>query len=242
MSEHSPAWPKARVDDLVTEAVGDELVVYDGLTKEAHCLTPVAAAVFGAADGHTTIDAIAAIAAARLGEPVGTDSVEQAIAELEDRDLIVTPGDDLGGLSRRSMLRKTAVAGGAVLVASIATPELAAAVSPHTNLSYVAVMITCGTTAYRMKFDRDGNLTDCNTFATPGQSGDCTLTHPAGTTLDPGCLAGVTVQENPVQGTVTITYPSTCRLRDYIVKCANDCKGPAGDPNAASPQTVTGCP
>src|SRR5262249_52411851 len=126
MSDRTPAWPKARAKDLVTEAIGDETVVYDGLTKEAHCLAPLAAAVFDAADGETSPEQIAAIVSTKLGENVDVEAVENAIHQLEERDLLLVPADG-DGVSRRTLLRRSAVVGGAVLVASIATPEMAAA-------------------------------------------------------------------------------------------------------------------
>src|SRR5579859_4874757 len=70
MIEHSDEFPKARTADLVTERVGDELVVYDGRSSEAHCLSPLASAVFVAADGKTSTADLAAIASRQINEPV----------------------------------------------------------------------------------------------------------------------------------------------------------------------------
>jgi hypothetical protein len=106
-------FPLARSEDLVTETVGAETVVYDGLSQESHCLAPLAAIVFGASDGRTSPADLAGIASARLGESVDVAQVEQALAELEERDLIIAPADG-DGLSRRQLVRRTAVVGGAV--------------------------------------------------------------------------------------------------------------------------------
>ena len=42
MTKRTNTFPKARTDDLITERVGGELVVYDGQTSEAHCLSAIA--------------------------------------------------------------------------------------------------------------------------------------------------------------------------------------------------------
>ena len=94
----------------MAETIGAETVVYDGLTKEAHCLAPLAAAVFAASDGRTSPVDLAAVAAAKLGEPVDVDAVELALAELEEHGLIEAPQGD--GMSRRNLLRRTALLGG----------------------------------------------------------------------------------------------------------------------------------
>jgi hypothetical protein len=106
-------FPLARSEDLVTETVGAETVVYDGLSQESHCLAPLAAIVFGASDGRTSPADLAGIASARLGESVDVAQVEQALAELEERDLVIAPADG-DGMSRRQLVRRTAVVGGAV--------------------------------------------------------------------------------------------------------------------------------
>jgi hypothetical protein len=253
MSEHSQTtFPLARSADLVTETLGSESVVYDGLSQEAHYLSPVAATVFAAADGQTSPADMAGIAGKMLGEPVDVTMIELALAELEERNLLVVePSEDGNGHSRRDILRKSALIGGAALAAplvtSVVTPAYGATASNPTNLSYVAMTFTCGTTAYRMKIGGDGSVQCGSTFNTPGD-GDCTLDVPNGTTLSEDCLAGVSITQDITTdpNTVTIHFPATCKLRDYIVKCANNCQ--ANNPavpgsGADGPSfTVQGCP
>src|SRR5438105_4356505 len=125
MSDTPTAFPLARSSDLVAETIGAETVVYDGVTKEAHCLSPLAAAVFGAADGRTSLADMAAIASAKLGETIDVPAVELTLSELEERDLVVLPAGN--GISRRDVLRRGAMVGGAALAAplvvSLVTPE-----------------------------------------------------------------------------------------------------------------------
>jgi hypothetical protein len=252
MPEHTQlAFPTARSTDLVTETVGAETVVYDGLTKEAHCLAPLAASVFAAADGRTSLADMAAIASNALGKPVDVPAVELVLVELEERNLLHMPavvGDDETGVSRRTMLRKSALVGGAALAAplvvSIVTPAYGASASNPTSLSYVAMSFTCGTTAYRMKIGGDGSVQCGSTFNTPGD-GDCTLSVPGGTTLSEDCLAGVSISQNVQTGKITITFPASCKIRDYIVKCANNCQvsDPVPSSGVSGPTyIVDGCP
>ena len=55
-------------------------VIYDGLSGDAHCLSPLAAVVFAGSDGRTSLADLAAIASSRLGESVDVELVEHALA------------------------------------------------------------------------------------------------------------------------------------------------------------------
>jgi len=129
MSEQGPL---ARTDDLLVERVDSEVVIYDGREKQAHCLSPLAATVFELCDGRRPVSELAAKATFNLNEEVDESQVKRAVAELEERDLIVAePNGD--GISRRNLIRKTAVVGTAVaatpLITSLAAPGLAHAAS-----------------------------------------------------------------------------------------------------------------
>src|SRR4051812_41208446 len=123
--------PVAREEGLLVEQLEDETVVYDSRTKEAHCLSPLAAIVFNHCDGHTTLEQLATLATERLGEPVDESGVIDALAQLQERDLLAVPPRD--GLSRRQMVGKTAAAAGALagasLITTIAAPAAIAAAS-----------------------------------------------------------------------------------------------------------------
>jgi hypothetical protein len=130
--------PIARDEGLLVEHVGDETVVYDRDTKDAHCLTPLAAAVFAHCDGKSSIGEIATLASDRLDEPVDEASVSLALAHLEERnllqrDLLALEHGNGNGYSRRQMIRKGAVVAGAAasvpLISSIAAPTAAMAAS-----------------------------------------------------------------------------------------------------------------
>ncbi|MFL5906593.1 MAG: hypothetical protein ACJ75Z_03225 [Solirubrobacterales bacterium] len=118
--------PVARDEGLLVEELTDETVVFDEVTKEAHCLSPLAAIVFANCDGSTTISELATLATERLGEPVDESHVIDALAQLQDRDLLSVPPRD--GFNRRQMIGKSAVAaGGAFAGASLITSIMAPA-------------------------------------------------------------------------------------------------------------------
>lgn len=117
--------PEARSDRLLTETVGDELVIFDGETNEAHALKPLAAAVFAAADGHTSISQLAVVASARLGEEVEVSQVDAALTELEDAGLLLE--SEASGISRRHLLQVGGAVAAGALVSSALVPAVAAA-------------------------------------------------------------------------------------------------------------------
>jgi hypothetical protein len=122
--------PVAREDELLVQEVGDETVVYDGKTKEAHCLSPLADVVFVNSDGRTTIKQLASLAAERLGEPVDEARVLDALAQLEERNLLERSAAQTGR-SRREVLgqgaKLSAAAAAMPLITSIVVPTPASA-------------------------------------------------------------------------------------------------------------------
>jgi hypothetical protein len=123
--------PVARGEGLLVEAVGDETVIYDLGTKEAHCLKPLAAAVFMYADGQNTAAEIAELAAYRLGSPVSEADTSDALTQLGGAGLLDGPLVVQDGVSRRDALRRMAtvagVAAAAPLITSIVAPSVALA-------------------------------------------------------------------------------------------------------------------
>ena len=119
--------PQARSHGLIVERLGDETLVYDTDTDEAHALSPVASSVLDHCDGQRTI----AVVAAQLELPQPT--VVEALAQLEECGLVEgTSGD--AGVSRRDAMRRVAVIGaaaaaGAPLVKSIVAPTPAQAIA-----------------------------------------------------------------------------------------------------------------
>lgn len=121
-------FPAARKDHLVVELVGDETVIFDEVTTDAHCLSPLAAVVFEHCDGRTSVAEMAAAASERLGEPVDEALVQNALAQLDERRLL--DGSARNGISRRDVMRRGALVGAAAVAAPListirATPAYA---------------------------------------------------------------------------------------------------------------------
>lgn len=117
--------PLARTQGLVTEELGEELLVYDLDVDHAHCLGPTAARVWRRCDGRTASAEIAAELELHAAE------LDRALQELDRCELLVAPAIDKGGLSRRDfglrIVKAGAVAASVPLVISIAVPATAAA-------------------------------------------------------------------------------------------------------------------
>lgn len=139
IKQKSRVVPAARSEGLLVERVGDETVIYDAETKQAHCLKSLAAAVFDCCDGSTSVAQAATTASGRLGTSVSEDDVTEALRQLEQLRLVEVPlvvlqsVDGGDGVSRREVLRRIGLAGvaatGATMITSIAVPGLALAAS-----------------------------------------------------------------------------------------------------------------
>jgi hypothetical protein len=125
MSE-SPFRPKAREQSLLVEPVDGELIILDEERNQAHLLNPIAAEVWRACDGRRDIPALQAHCA------LDQDVVQLALDGLRSRHLLEASGPD--GVSRRAMLRRSAIVGAGLGVAipiirSITVPTPAMATS-----------------------------------------------------------------------------------------------------------------
>lgn len=126
--------PMARKDKLLTQTVGDELVVYDEERHQAHHLNRSAALVWRYCDGHTSISDMAAILNIEAHLPADEDLVWLALARLEQTSLLrdpVTEVMEVVNLSRRRSLERLAATAAVALslpmVKSIVVPTPAMA-------------------------------------------------------------------------------------------------------------------
>ena len=105
---------RARTEGVVTRLDGTSLVVRAPGGAE-HRLTPVAAAVWAAADGSRTVDELAAVASDRVGCRVDRETVFTALDGLADAGLLVARvAPPAGELPRRALLRSAAAGLGAI--------------------------------------------------------------------------------------------------------------------------------
>lgn len=116
--------PLARTDALIVEDVGDEVLVYDQRTDQAHCLTREAAMVWRVCDGAASPAEIA------TALDMDTELVTRAIDELDSCELLDSA--PIPGITRREATLRMAKVGGAAAAAPLIysilapTPALAA--------------------------------------------------------------------------------------------------------------------
>jgi hypothetical protein len=240
--------------DLVTEQVGDELVVYDGMSKQAHCLNPLATAIFLAADGETSPADLAAIASRAVHESIDVAAVEQTLEVLAERGLVSLSG---GGVSRRSFIQRSAAVGGAAfgatLVTSVLTPAYgaAASLSLPTGFSSLSIIIQdCAAgTYYALKWDssdppsaQGAATTTCGTGAHPGSPCDASWPPAGASPIAGGCpgfsVTASTGLDSSGNEVITITVPSANYLVEYWMyhygntnACGSQCPNDFGSPN-----------
>lgn len=96
--------PQARVDRIVVEELGEELLVYDEESDRAYCLSKIANVVWRHCDGQTAISEIVTETQARLDLPrTANGSVLRILEELLKANLIRGPlPESLNGRSPRN--------------------------------------------------------------------------------------------------------------------------------------------
>jgi hypothetical protein len=138
---------------------------------------------------------------------------------------------ELGGVDRRTLLKRSAVATGVALWAvptidSFLSPAAAASTTPvETSLSIFALEITCGATIYSVKVNKTadnqfpGDLQWGITTPNSPQCGDNIFQPTTSSALD-----GFQVFMDAVTQEITVIIPSSCFVSDTIMKCSNDCQ------------------
>jgi hypothetical protein len=117
--------PLARTADLLVEEFGDELLIYDQRSEQAHCLTSTASRMWEACDGSTSVP--------QLGLALNLDAatVARALEQLEACGLL--DSGPAAGVTRREATAKLvsigAAAASAPLIYSITAPAPALAAS-----------------------------------------------------------------------------------------------------------------
>lgn len=137
--------PLARVEGIVSESVGEDLVIYDGHTQTAHALSAAAATVWGLCDGQRTPDQIADELGLKLM------MVTQALVELSDCGLLADVS--LDGVSRRTALGRIAKVGGAAVIAA---PLISTVLIPPAT----AAASTCGNACSIVYYSANGTCSE----------------------------------------------------------------------------------
>jgi len=121
--------PEARREGLLVQELGGEVVVYDQEQHKAHRLDSVAATVWQNCDGRRDIGDLARVTSAKLNARADESSVELALGQLAQADLLTgyksRPSEEVNG-SRRRLLKVAASAGAIIpVVATIVSPTAA---------------------------------------------------------------------------------------------------------------------
>jgi len=149
-------FPRLRADGLVIHELPDEVLVYDKVRDQAHCLNQSAALVWRACDGQCAPEGIARKLAAQLAVAVPEDLVLLALAELEEIHLLEpreTITTSFAGMSRRQMARSLSLTAAVALpvITSIMVPapaQAATCLAPGQPCSPVTLCCTsCNPTA-----------------------------------------------------------------------------------------------
>lgn len=84
--------PQARVDSIVVEELGEELLVYDEDSDQAYCLSKTANVVWRRCDGRTAVSEIVALTRAQLDLPQSADdAVLLILGQLHKANLMRGP-------------------------------------------------------------------------------------------------------------------------------------------------------
>jgi hypothetical protein len=136
------AVPAARVSDLVINDVHGEVLVYDKQCHHIHHLNATAAAIWRLCDGERTVRDLA------LHASIDEEAVRLALRKCEDARLLDGPlsTEMRGTQSRRTFLRKTAVAGAIALpaIVSISAPTAAQSDSTCVACNTLNFAVVCG--------------------------------------------------------------------------------------------------
>ena len=120
--------PRARQEGLLVQELPDELLVYDRIRHQAHCLNQTAALVWKYCDGTTNINQLTRILSNETDSTVDEEFVFLAFDQLAKAHLLQgeqRKWPETSGISRREVIRRigTAAAVALPLVSSITAPE-----------------------------------------------------------------------------------------------------------------------
>lgn len=172
--------PVARKNDIYVEQLPNEVVIYDRVNHQAHCLNKTVFTVWKHADGTRTVDEISELLSGALDAPLTRDATLIALEDLRQANLL-QPSPKLDGApmpSRRDLGRKFALAGVSAsllpFVASIMAPTPAMATS-YTAATYKTELSTATAESKKDPLDlarnKGGSLTDYETALTDGAAG-----------------------------------------------------------------------
>jgi len=187
--------PRARHEELVVQISGQETLIYDQKTHQAHCLNPAAAGVWKLCDGRTAVTDVASIVGRQLGIAADAEFVFCAIDQLRAADLLVeaTQSALASAVSRRRVLQRLGTTGVAAALAPLVTSLMTR--SAHAAASPAATTTANRTTA---RPTTAGPTTTRSTTAGPTTTISTTTTSFPTTTLSTTTVAPTTTLAPPM--------------------------------------------
>ncbi len=127
-----PYAPLARAIDVVVTETAGEVLVYDTTVHHIHHLNEPTAVIWRLCDGRRSVVDLVRLARLEMDDGVDEAVVRQALTKLDDANLLaepLEPGLRLKAASRRSLMKKAALAS---TIVSISAPAAAMAGSTET--------------------------------------------------------------------------------------------------------------
>jgi hypothetical protein len=120
--------PCARRNDILSEKLVAETMVYDKINHRAHVLNQTVALVWESADGRKSVDEIAEVLHRELGLPADRNVVLLALQELSESGLLEEPVQPEAApekLTRRQVAQRLTLAGASLALVPLVTSVLA---------------------------------------------------------------------------------------------------------------------
>jgi hypothetical protein len=120
--------PCARKNEILSEKLVAETMIYDKVSHRAHVLNQTVALVWESADGRNSVDEIAQILHRELGIPVDRSVVLLALQELSESGLLQEPVQAESGpekFTRRQVAQRLALAGASLALVPVVTSVVA---------------------------------------------------------------------------------------------------------------------
>ncbi len=120
--------PIARKEDLMTEELTGEVIVYDKTNHQSHCLNKAMALIWQSSNGQRTVEEIATRLEDELNVGTDVNTIVKALKDL-DKASLLEPGygmQEPAQPSRRTMARRLALAS----VTSAIIPIISTIVAP----------------------------------------------------------------------------------------------------------------
>lgn len=120
--------PKTRHDDILTQELMDEILIYDKPHDKVYCLNHTLSAVYNACDGNRTLAQIKEAVSAQIKAPVSDEFILFALKQLDEKDLMANAEELKGQINltipRRELIKK------AGLATMVALPVISTLVAP----------------------------------------------------------------------------------------------------------------